>query len=49
MSPLPEFDQSQEEIVRETALRIVIRRWAEFDAVWEAAIRLCDAYGIGKS
>ena len=48
MSPLAEFDQKLEQIIREFALRIVVPRWTEFDTVWEAAIRVCDRYQIGK-
>jgi hypothetical protein len=49
MSPLTEFDQRLEQIIREFALRIVVPRWTEFDTVWEAAIRVCDRYELGKS
>jgi hypothetical protein len=49
MSPLSEFDQQLEQIIREFALRIVVPRWTEFDTVWEAAIRVCDRYELGKS
>ena len=49
MSPLTEFDQRMEQIIREFALRIVVPRWTEFDTVWEAAIRVCDRYELGKS
>ena len=48
MSPLMEFDQRMEQIIREFALRIVVPRWTEFDTVWEAAIRVCDRYELGK-
>jgi hypothetical protein len=48
MSPLTEFDQQLEQIIREFALRIVVPRWTEFDTVWEAAIRVCDRYELGK-
>ena len=47
MSPY-EDDPSLEEIIRELTLRIVTLRWAEFDSVWEAAIRVCDRYELGK-
>jgi hypothetical protein len=49
MSPLAEFDQKLEQIIREFALRIAVPRWTEFDTVWEAAIRVCDRYELGKS
>ncbi len=48
MSP-SEFDQRLEEIIRELTLRIVKPLWTEFDTVWEAAIRVCDRYELGKS
>ena len=46
---LAEFDQQMERIIREFAMRIVVPRWSEFDMVWEAAIRVCDRYELGKS
>jgi hypothetical protein len=49
MSPLAEFDQKLEQIIRQLALRIVVPRWTQFDTVWEAAIRICDRYELGKS
>src|SRR5215471_2781132 len=49
MSPLAEFDQQLEGIIREFALRIAIPRWSEFDTVWDAAIRVCDRYELEKS
>ena len=49
MSPLSEFDQRLEKVIREFALRIVVPRWTEFDSVWEAAMRVCDRYELGKS
>ena len=49
MSPLVEFDQRLERIISEFALRIAVPRWTEFDTVWEAAIRVCDRYELGKS
>ena len=48
MSPVTEFDQRLEQIIREFALRIAVPRWTEFDTVWEAAIRVCDRYELGK-
>ncbi len=49
MSPLAEFDQRLEQIIREFALRIAVPRMTEFEALWEAAIRVCDRYELGKS
>ena len=48
MSPLAEFDQRMEQIIREFAMRIIVPRWTEFDDLWEAAIRVCDRYELGK-
>lgn len=48
MSSLAEFDQRLEQIIREFAMRIAIPRWSEFGTVWEAAIRVCDRYELGK-
>jgi hypothetical protein len=49
MSPLAEFDQQLERMIREFAMRIAVPRWSEFDRVWEAAMRVCDRYQLGKS
>jgi hypothetical protein len=49
MSPLAEFDLKLEQMIRELTLRIVVPRWTEFDTVWEAAIRVCDRYELGKT
>jgi hypothetical protein len=49
VSPLAEFDQKLEQIIREFTLRIVVPRWTEFESLWEAAIRVCDRYELGKS
>jgi hypothetical protein len=48
ISPIAEFDQKLEQMIREFALRILIPRWTEFDAVWETANRICDRYDLGK-
>jgi hypothetical protein len=48
MSPVTEFDQRLEQIIRELTLRIAVPRWTEFDTLWEAAIRVCDRYELGK-
>jgi hypothetical protein len=49
MASLAEFDQRLEEIIREFTARIVVSRCTEFDTVWEAAIRVCERYQLGKS
>ena len=49
MSTLAEFDQKLEQIIREFAQRIVVPQSTGFDTVWEAAIRVCDRYQLGKS
>ena len=46
MSPLAQFDQEMDKIIRELALRIVIPVLGDFDNVWETANRVCDAYEI---
>jgi hypothetical protein len=48
MSPLAEFDQRMEQMIRDFALRILVPRWTEFDDLWEAAIRVCDRYDLRK-
>ena len=45
---LAKLDQRLEEIIREFTARIVVPRWTEFDTVWEAAIRVCERYQLGK-
>ena len=50
MSPLAQFDQEMDQIIRELALRIVTPVLGDFDTVWETANRVCDAYEIaGKA
>ena len=49
MSPVAELDKKLEQLIRELALRIVVPRWTQFDEVWEAAIRVCDRYELGKN
>jgi hypothetical protein len=49
MSPLVEFDRRMEQMIRAFALRIMVPRWTEFDAVWQAANRICDRYEIGEA
>lgn len=49
MASLAEFDQKLEGIIREFTERIVVPRWTEFDTVWEATIRVCERYQLGKS
>lgn len=46
MSPLTQFDQEMDKIIREIALRIVPPILGDFDTVWETANRVCDAYEI---
>ena len=48
MSPIAEFDQRLEQMIREFAMRILIPRWTEFDAVWETANKICDRYDLEK-
>ena len=48
MSPIAEFDRRLEQIIRDFALRILVPRWTEFDAVWESANRICDRYELGR-
>jgi hypothetical protein len=48
MCPIAEFDRSLEQMIREFAVRILIPRWTEFDAVWETANKICDRYDLGK-
>jgi hypothetical protein len=47
MSPISEFDQKLEKIIRDFALRIIVPRWTEFDGVLEASLRVCDRYQLG--
>jgi hypothetical protein len=49
MSPLAEFDRRLEQIIRDFALRILVPRWTEFDAVWETANKICDRYDLGNT
>jgi len=49
MSSLAEFDQQLERIIHEFAMRIAVPRWSEFEKLWDAAIRVCDRYGLGKT
>ena len=42
MSPLAQFDQELEKIIRELTLKILAPRLGEFDAIWEVANRVCD-------
>jgi hypothetical protein len=48
MSPLAEFDRRLEQVIRTFALRILVPRWTEFDAVWESANRISDRYELGR-
>ncbi len=49
MSPIAQFDQEMEKLIRELALRIVVPRISEFDDVWEVANRVCDRYLVSKA
>lgn len=46
---LQELDHQLEQIIREFTLRIVVPRWNEFDTLWEAALRVCERYELGKA
>ena len=48
MSPLAEFDRRMEQLISAFALRILVPRWTEFDAVWQSANKICDRYELGK-
>ena len=48
MAPIDEFDKKLEEMIHELALRILVPRWNEFDAVWESANKICDQYQLNK-
>lgn len=49
MSPFDQYDQRVERLISEFAFRIAVPHWAEFDMVWEAAMRVCDRYELGKT
>jgi len=49
MSPVSEFDQKLEQLIREFTLRILVPRWTQFDDVWETTNKICDRYQLGKS
>jgi len=49
MSSIAELDQQLERLIRELAMRIAVPRLSEFETVWEAAIRVCDRYELGKN
>src|SRR5579864_8765668 len=48
MSALAEFDCRLEQMIRAFALRILVPRWTDFDAVWETANGVCDRYQLGS-
>jgi hypothetical protein len=48
MSPLAQFDQELEALIRELTMRIVVPKMSEFDDVWEVANRVCDRYDVKK-
>jgi hypothetical protein len=45
MSPLAQFDQEIDKIIREISLRIV-PVLGDFEDVWEAANRVCDRHQL---
>ena len=49
MSPLAQFDQELEKIIRELTLKILAPRLGEFDGIWEVADSVCDRYEIKKA
>jgi hypothetical protein len=49
MSPLTQFDQKMEALIRELILRIMVPSGSEFDRVWEAANKICDRYDFTKA
>jgi hypothetical protein len=49
MSPLDQFNQKLEKMIREFALRIMVPRWSEFDRVLESTDRICDRYERKKT
>jgi hypothetical protein len=49
MSTIAQLDQQLEQLIREIARRIAIPRLSEFETVWEAAIRVCDRYELGRN
>jgi hypothetical protein len=49
MSPIAEFDRRMEQLISAFTLRILVPDWTEFDAVWQAANRICDRYELGKT
>jgi hypothetical protein len=49
MSPLDQFNQKLETMIREFALRIIVPNWSEFDRVLESADKICDRYERKKT
>ena len=49
MAPIDEFDKKLEQMIHQLALRILVPRWNEFDAVWESANKICDRYPLKKT
>ncbi|HLW84944.1 MAG TPA: hypothetical protein VKR60_06975 [Candidatus Sulfotelmatobacter sp.] len=49
ISPIEQFDQRMEEMVRELSLRIMVPHWREFDRVLEIADRVCDRNQLKKT
>jgi uncharacterized membrane protein YjjP (DUF1212 family) len=49
MSPLTQFDEKMENLIRELIVRILVPSGSEFDRVWEAANKICDRYNLTKA
>jgi len=49
MSPLAEFDQKMESMIRELILRIMVPSSREFDRVCEIANKICDRYNLPRA
>jgi hypothetical protein len=49
MSPLDQFNQKLERMIREFALRIMVPDWNEFDRVLESTDKICDRYERKKT
>jgi hypothetical protein len=49
MSPMSQFDQESEKIIRELTLRIAAPRWSQFHCAWETANKVYDRCEITKA
>jgi hypothetical protein len=49
MSPLDQFNQKLERMIREFALRIIVPGWSEFDRVLETTEKICNRYERKKT